>query len=214
MPPDWLYMREEKREGEAEDSGINDDDHVTSVGNYERVAVVTTLKNVTLGYKKDDKIDFGDFEIELPMGSRDEDLWATTQDSKKHLRGISTITEIIGDYFTEEDRTRRQEAGTRRLSSVQFSCSVVSASLRPHEPQHTRLPCPSPTPGVSQTHVHWVGDAIQPSHSLSSPSPPAPNPSHHQSLFQWVSSSHEMARVLEFQLQHQSFQGTPRTDFL
>lgn len=67
-------MREEKREGEAEDSGINDDDHVTSMGNYERVAVVKTLKNVKLGYRKDDKIDFGDFEIEVPMGSRDEDL--------------------------------------------------------------------------------------------------------------------------------------------
>ena len=48
--------------------------------------------------------------------------------------------------------------------------------------------------------VHWVGDAIQPSHPLSSPSPPAPNPSQHQSLFQWVNSSHEVAKVLEFQL--------------
>ena len=55
----------------------------------------------------------------------------------------------------------------------------------------------------TQTHVHRVGDAIQPSHPLSSPSPPAPNPSQHQSLFQWVNSSHEVAKVLEFQLQHQ-----------
>ena len=60
----------------------------------------------------------------------------------------------------------------------------------------------------------WVGDAIQPSHPLSSPSPPAPNPSQHQGLFQWVSSSHEVAKVLEFQLQHQSFQWTLRTDLL
>ena len=50
----------------------------------------------------------------------------------------------------------------------------------------------------TQTHVHWVGDAIQPSHPLSSPSPPATNPSQHQGLFKWVSSSHEMAKVLEF----------------
>ena len=64
------------------------------------------------------------------------------------------------------------------------------------------------------THVHRVGDAIQPSHPLSSPSPPAPNPSQHQGLFQWVNSSHEVAKVLEFQLQHQSFQWTPRTDLL
>ena len=64
----------------------------------------------------------------------------------------------------------------------------------------------------TQTYVHWVGDAIQPSHPLSSPSP-ALNLSQHQGLFQWVSSSpHQVAKVLEFQLQHQSFQWTPRTD--
>ena len=62
----------------------------------------------------------------------------------------------------------------------------------------------------TQAYVHWVGDAIRPSHPLSSPSPPAPNPSQHQSLFQWVNSLHEVAKVLEFQLQHQSFQWTPK----
>ena len=66
----------------------------------------------------------------------------------------------------------------------------------------------------TQTHVHWVGDAIQPSHHLSSPSPPALNLSQHQGLFKWVSSSKQVAKGLEFQLQHQSFQWTPRTDFL
>ena len=66
----------------------------------------------------------------------------------------------------------------------------------------------------TQTHAHQVGDAIQPSHPLSSPSPPALNPSQHQGLFQWVNSSHEVAKLLEFQLQHQSFQWTPRTDLL
>ena len=76
------------------------------------------------------------------------------------------------------------------LTSVQFSRSVVSDSLQLHELQHARPPCPSPTPGV-QTHVHWGGDATQPSHPLSSPSLPAPNPSQHQRLFQWVNSSHE-----------------------
>ena len=65
------------------------------------------------------------------------------------------------------------------FSSVQFSRLVVSDSLLPHESQHTRSPCPSPTPGVYQTHVHRVGDAIQPSHPLSFPSCPAPNPSQH-----------------------------------
>ena len=67
------------------------------------------------------------------------------------------------------------------FSSVQFSCSVVSDSLWPHESQHTRSPCPSPTPEFTQTHVHWVGDAIQPSHPMSSPSP-ALNLSQHQSF--------------------------------
>ena len=67
---------------------------------------------------------------------------------------------------------------------------------------------------LTQTHVHWVSDAFQPSHPLSSPSPPAFNLSQHQGLFHWVSSSHQGAKVLEFQLQHQSFQWTPRTDLL
>ena len=70
------------------------------------------------------------------------------------------------------------------IRSDQISRSVASDSLRPHESQHARPPCPSPTPGVTQTHVHRVSDAIQPSQPLSSPSPPAPNPSQHQSLFQ------------------------------
>ena len=69
-------------------------------------------------------------------------------------------------------------------------------------------------PEPTQTHVHWVGDAIQPPHPLSSPSPPAFNLSQHQGLFKWVSSSHQVAKVLELQLQHQSFQGIFRTNFL
>ena len=90
--------------------------------------------------------------------------------------------------------------------SVQFSRSVVSDSLLPHGLQHARLPCPSPTPGVYPNHVHRGSDAIQPSHPLASPSPPALNLSQHHSLFQWVSSSHQVAKVLEFQLRHHSFQ--------
>ena len=98
--------------------------------------------------------------------------------------------------------------------SVQFSRSVVSNSLRPHELQHSRSPVHHQILESTQIHVHWVGDAIQPSHPLSSPSPPALNLSQHQGLFKWVSSSHQVAKVLEFQLQHQSFQWTPRTDLL
>ena len=66
----------------------------------------------------------------------------------------------------------------------------------------------------TQTHVHRVGDAIQSSHPLSSPSLPALNLSQHQGLFKWVNSLHQVAKVLEFQLQHQSLQWTPRTDLL
>ena len=70
-----------------------------------------------------------------------------------------------------------------KFSSVQFSSSVISDSLRPHGLQHARPPCPSLTPELAQTHVHWVSDAIQPSHPLSSPSPPALNLSQHQGFF-------------------------------
>ena len=107
-----------------------------------------------------------------------------------------------------------KESKTNERVLVQFNCSVVSDSLWPHGPQQARPPCPSPTPEFTQTHVHWVSDAIQPSHPLSSPSPPTFNVSQHQGLFQWVSSLHMVAKVLEFQLQHQSFQWTPRTDLL
>ena len=68
------------------------------------------------------------------------------------------------------------------------------------------LPVHHQLPELAQTHVHRVGDAIQPSHPLSSPSPPAFNLSQHQGLFQGVSSSQQVAKVLESQLQHQSFQ--------
>ena len=67
---------------------------------------------------------------------------------------------------------------------------------------------------ITISHFHRVRDAIQPSHPLSSPSPPAASPSQHQGLFQWVNSSHQVANVLEFQLQRQSFQWIFRVDFL
>ena len=100
------------------------------------------------------------------------------------------------------------------MSSVHLSHSVISDSLRPMNCSTPCLPVHHQIPELTWTHSHRVGDAIQPSHPLSSPSPPAPNPSQHQGLFQWVSSSHQVAKVLEIQLQHQSFQWTPRTDLL
>ena len=96
-----------------------------------------------------------------------------------------------------------------QFSSVAQSCLTLCDPMNhntPGFPVHHQLT------ETTETHVHWVGDAMQPSHPLSSPSPPAPNPSQHQGLFQWVSSSHQVAKV--FQLQHQSFQWIPRTDLL
>ena len=98
-----------------------------------------------------------------------------------------------------------------QFSSVAQSCPTLCDPMdcsMPGLPVHHQLP------EFTQTHVHWVSDAIQLSHPLSSPSPPAFYLSQHQVLFQWVSSSHQVAKVLEFQLQHQSFQWTPRMDVL
>ena len=91
---------------------------------------------------------------------------------------------------------------------IQFS-SVTQLCLTLCDPMDCSmpgLPVHHQLPESTQTHVHWVSDAIQPSHPLLSPSPPALNLSQHQGLFQWVSSSNKVAKVLEFQLQHQSFQ--------
>ena len=92
------------------------------------------------------------------------------------------------------------------FSSVQFSRSVVSDSLCPRNRSKPGFPVHHELPESTPTHVHLVGDAIQPSHPPSSPSPPVLNLSQHQGLFQRVSSLHQVAKVLEFQLQHQSFQ--------
>ena len=102
--------------------------------------------------------------------------------------------------------------GRRGFSSVQLlSCVWLCNPMNRITPG---LPTDHKLPESTQTHVHWVGDAIQPSHPLLSPSPPALNLSQHQGLFKWVSSLHQVAKVLEFHLQHQSFQWTPRTDLL
>ena len=103
-----------------------------------------------------------------------------------------------GDTSLIPGSERSLGGGNACISSVQFSSSA-------------RLPFPSPTPRVN---IHRVGDAIQPFHPLSFPSPAAINLSQHQDIFQWVCSLHQVAKVLEFQLQHQSFQWIFRLDFL
>ena len=102
------------------------------------------------------------------------------------------------------------------FSSVQF-ISVIQLCLTLCDPMDCSMPSfpvHHQLPELAQTHVHSVGDAIQPSHPLSSPPPPAFNLSQDQGIFKWISSSYQVAKVLEFQLQHQSFQWIFRTDFL
>ena len=98
-----------------------------------------------------------------------------------------------------------------QLSSVAQSSPTLCDPMNSSTPG---VPLYQQLPEFTETHIHRVGDAIQPSYSLSSTSPPVPNPSQYQGLFQWVNSSHGVAKVLEFQLQHQSFQWKSRTDLL
>ena len=98
-----------------------------------------------------------------------------------------------------------------QFSSVAQSCPTLCDPMNCSTPG---LPVHHQLPEFTQIHVHRVHDAIQPSHPRSSPSPPALNPSQHQSLFQSVNSLHEVAKVLEFQLQHHSLQRNPRADLL
>ena len=108
-------------------------------------------------------------------------------------------------------RQCREKLSSDQIKSVTQLCPTLCDPMNHSTPglpvHHQRLE-------FTQTHVHRVSDAIQPSHPLSSPSPPGPNPSQHQSLFQRVNSSHEVAKVLEFQLYHHSFQRNPWADLL
>ena len=102
----------------------------------------------------------------------------------------------------------------RRVKSVVSLPQLCPTLCNPMDCSTPGFPVHHQLPEFTQTHVHRVGDAIQPFHPLSSPSFPAFDLSQHHGLFQWVSSSHQVAKVLELQLQHQFFQWTPRTDLL
>ena len=135
------------------------------------------------------------------------------------------MLKLLGStYFWRKQRNRRCKEqwnflklpSDYHIASLQFS-SVTQSCLtlcNPMDCSTPGLPVHHQLLELTQTHVHWVDDAIQPSHPLLSPAPPAYNLSQHQDLFKWVSSSHQVAKVLEFQLQHQSFQWIFRTDFL
>ena len=132
-------------------------------------------------------------------------IWPKLQiHTLSHLLDISTWCPLAMSSLTGQKKNHQ-------FSSVAQSCLTLCNPMNRSKPG---LPVHHQLLESTQTHVHQVGDAIQPSHPLSSPSPPALNLSQHQGLFKWVSSSHQVAKALEFQLQHQSFQWTPRTDLL
>ena len=131
-------------------------------------------------------------------------LYCNSFNKNQHL-GIHVKEEV------QKSVPRRISDRPPQISSVTQSCPTLCDPMdcsTPGLPVHYQLP------QFTQSHVHWVSDVLQPSHHLSSPFPPAFNLSQHQGLFKWVSSLHQVAKVLEFQLQHQSFQWTPRTDLL
>ena len=131
-------------------------------------------------------------------------------------RNFTHIKKIRGWNWSLLYRVKQARTKNTNTVSVQFS-SFAQSCLTLCDPMNCRtpgLPGHHQLPEFTQTHIHRVSDAIQASHPLLSPSPPAPNPSQHQSLFQWVNSSHKVVKVLEFQLQHHSLQRNPRADLL
>ena len=142
-------------------------------------------------------------ELQSPSSTIHWGIWTSTQRSNSELPSRWLKDTHVYPWLIH-------------VSSVHFS-SIAQSCLTLCDPMNHSmpgLPVHHQFPEFTQTHVHWVGDAIQASHPLSSPSPPAPNPSQHRGHFQWVNTSHEVAKILEFQLQHQSFQRTPRTNLL
>ena len=118
------------------------------------------------------------------------------------FRSANSVPKEINEVYVDQEKT---------FSSVAPSCPTLCDPMNRSTPG---LPVHHQLPEFTQIHIHRVSDAIQLSHPLSSPSPPAPNPSQHQSLFQWVNSLHEVAKVLEFQLQQHSLQRNLRADLL
>ena len=124
------------------------------------------------------------------------------------INGENNSTECI-DFEVFEQFLEHNKCHIHvQFSSVSQSCLTLCNPMDCSTPD---LPVHHQFPEFTQTHVHWVSDAIQSSHPLSSPSTPIFNVSHHQGFCRWVSSSHQVAKVLEFQLQHQYFRWIFRT---
>ena len=142
-------------------------------------------------------------------------LWVQSHLCLLLCNSVVEYLAIICKYLFVYSAVRFEMWKSKSKSKLSFSsfqscptlCDLMDCST-------TGLPVHHQLPESTQTHIHWVGDAIQPLHPLLSPFLPALNLSQHQGLFKWVSSSHQVANVLEFQPQHQSFQWIFRTDFL
>ena len=128
---------------------------------------------------------------------------------RTYFRAQATLLNALWWPKWEENPEKR--GYMYQFSSLGQSCLTLCDPMNRSTPG---LPVHHQLLEFTQTHVHQVGDAIQPSHPLSSPSPPTLNLSQYQGLFKWVSSSHQVAKVLQFQLQHQSFQWILRTDLI
>ena len=138
-------------------------------------------------------------------------IWKIHTCAHTHRKILCTTTKIkyLCDWIEDWWQSFWYPQRNNQFSSVAQSCPTLCDPLNrstPGLPVHHQLP--------EFTHVHWVNDSIQSSQPLSSPSSPTISLSQHQGLLEWVSSSHQMAKVLEFQPQHQSFQWIFRTDFL
>ena len=129
------------------------------------------------------------YVVRLDINSRGK-----KENYKKYIWRLNNM--LLNSQQIMEEIKKEIKICMHQFSSVAQSCTMLC------DPRHCSmpgLPVHHQLPDFTQTHIHWVSDAIQPSHPLSSPSPPAPNPSQHHSLFQWVNSSHKVAKVLEFQ---------------
>ena len=143
-------------------------------------------------------------ESGLGHALRYQKVWHKQKLSKQLYSRAFPCNVLISSFVEAQSTSLRIQFSTV-VQSCPTLCDPMDCST-PGLPVHHQLP------EFTQTHVHWVSDTIQPSHLLSSPSPPAFNLSQHQGLFTWVISSHQVAKVLEVQLQCQSFQWTLRTD--
>ena len=146
-----------------------------------------------------------------PWGCKELDMTELTE-QQQYVPPLRSLMHTV----QTEVQVRIGKMTSEKELSVQFS-SVAQLCLtlcNPMDCSTPGLPVLHRLPEFAQTHVHWVKDAIQPSHPLSCSCPPPFNLSQHQGLFQWISSLHHVAKVLELQLQHQSFQWIFRTDFL